>query len=184
MVKLMLSLALVAGACAGGVRTCAAQGITNTEEPKIIWSDPPPVAVWSPDSESIASEIVTASGAKYPLASANWEAVADTVYAELRACTKLHKQTLAGWTLWTVNDAHFKVKFYSSDTNKWETDTFDGWAFNHSKRILVVQWRLHDRGLIKHEMLHAMLYAHGFDARHNRPVTDALFAKCVPEKPR
>lgn len=167
LVKLWISLALAAGACAGGVRTCAAQ-----QQRVILWEPPPVIGVYSPTLQIVAD----VKG----LASSEWPNFLTQALAELAACSRLDVSGIPGdYTLWTVDAPVFNVLVGSDNNTKWQVEgDFIGFTFPLRRRIYVAQAGVNSKQLIKHELLHALLNARGFDPRHNTPVADGMFRRC------
>jgi len=158
--------------------------MTPNGRPLILWSPPLVIGMYTIDSARVDDALPE-------IATADWPAFADTVIYELRLCTGLrggmeitNSDHWEGWQLRTVARGVFSVSTYSPDEGWHADDAYIGFTFPHVKRIYVVQEGLRYRGLVKHELLHALLADHGFDPRHGTPVADAMFKRCVPEKPR
>jgi hypothetical protein len=150
--------------------------MTPNGRPLVLWEPPLVIGMYTIDSARVDDSLPV-------IATADWPAFTDTVAAELRSCTGLHGG-LAGWQVRTVARGVFSVSTYNESEGWHANDAYIGFTFPHVKRIYVVQEGLRYRGLVKHELLHALLSDHGIDPRHGTPVADAMFARCVPEKPR
>ena len=173
MFKLMLSLALATLAYTAGVRPCAAQ---DQLQRVVLWEPPPVLGVFSPELELLSADIPGD-------ASADWPAFTADVLLELAACSRLSTEMLPGeYVLRTVDAPVFNV--IVRDNNAWHdpTDNYIGFTFPKHNVIYVVQAGATSRKLLKHELLHALLVAHGFDSRHNTPVADGMFRRCFPKK--
>ncbi len=149
--------------------------VPMTGRPLLLWDRPPVIGMYSIDSARVTDALPA-------IASADWPAFTDTVVAELRACTRINGG-LDGWSLRTVSAGLFYVRTYDRALRTWrEDEPYIGFTFPTVRRIYVVQNGLYVRGLVKHELLHALLADRGFDPRHGTPVADALFKRCVKER--
>jgi hypothetical protein len=169
--KLMLSVALIVAACAGGTRTCLAQ---EQQQRVILWAPPPVLGVYSPELELIAADIPGD-------ATADWPSFLPALLQELAVCSRLSTEMLPGaYVLHTVDTPVFNV--IVRDDNGWHDpdDNYIGFTFPQHNVIYVVQAGAQHRQLLKHELLHALLAAHGFDGRHGMPVADGMFRRCFP----
>lgn len=140
----------------------------------VLWEPPPVIGMYTIDSARVNDLPV--------IATADWPAFTDTVLAELQTCTRLVGSP-RGYHLRTVAAPLFQV---TSIKNGEPVDEgpYIGFTFPSLHLIYVVQGGLQVRGLVKHELLHALLAEHGFDPRHGRPVSDGMFKRCLPERPR
>jgi hypothetical protein len=137
----------------------------------VLWTKPPLLGMYARDSARVDESLPEVH-------SAEWPTFYIEALAELRACSRVYED-LRDWTIYTVTAQAFFVRFWREKEQQWvEDEPFVGFTFPHLKRIYVVQAGLHNRGLIKHEMLHAVLAARGFDPAHTTPVADGMFRRC------
>jgi hypothetical protein len=150
--------------------------MTPNGRPLILWAPPLVIGMYTIDSARVDDSLPA-------IATADWPAFTDTVVAELRDCTGL-RRGLTGWQIRTVAAGVFSVRTYNP-VEGWNADgAYIGFTFPSVRRIYVVQEGLRYRGLVKHELLHALLADSGLDPRHGTVVSDVMFARCVPEKQR
>ena len=140
------------------------------------FADPPMLGWFSFDSTAITA-------APSLVASADWpDEFWVEALAEVRACSRV-KGDLQGYHLYTVTTGFdgFRVKWLDTATRKWREAVFAGWTFPDRKEIYVVQRGLHNKQLLKHEMLHAVLASRGLEYWHGSGLADGMFARCFPK---
>ena len=154
--KLWISLALTAGACTGGVRTCAAQLPTYG-----IMIDRNRLA--NADTLHVLAYKATATYEQW------WEEI-----AKCEGLTFPPFNPLQGIPAGpTAND----WMYVAADVDAFMVDgvgPFIGYTFVQHKQIWVLAKYASNASLVKHEMIHALMYHHGMRAGH----PSRYFDKC------
>lgn len=153
------------------VASLHAQEAQHAEHPLVLWSEPPTIGSDSNDVEVVHDELPA-------IASADWPEFTDSVTTELAKCTGLRPPH--DWHVRTVAAQALSVRIWYGE--RWvEGQPFIGYTFPSVHRIYVVQAGLRSRGLLRHELLHAILADNGLPAGHGTPLADALFPRCAPD---
>jgi hypothetical protein len=142
----------------------------------VALTDPVIIGQWDRDSGTTIYDTSVIASAEWP------EKFWVEALAEARKCSRVMGD-LQGWHLYTVSSGYdgFRVALFRK--GEWVAKAvYSGFTFPDRREIYVVQRRLNDYSLLKHEMLHAILAERGLDYWHDSGVADGMFARCFPKE--